>query len=58
MPKIVSKLKPDQNTADIPYVVSCIFHSWMKYTIGQSKSHFGDFIYIIKVIKFQKQDIL
>jgi hypothetical protein len=57
--EIVLHLKPRHYIADISYIVYCVFPSRLKYTINQPKCYIRKFyIYIIKVIKFQKYGLL
>jgi hypothetical protein len=56
--EIVSQLDPDQTVSDIPDVVCRIFNTRLKIALHAIEIIFGDTVYLVKVIEFQKCGLL
>jgi hypothetical protein len=54
-PEIVSQLRPGQTAADIPMVVARVFKARLDQLLQLLRTKFGDVIYSIRVIEFQKR---
>jgi hypothetical protein len=54
-PEIVARLQPGQTAADVPIIVARVFRARLNHLLDLLRTKFGDVVYSIRVIEFQKR---